>query len=202
MSNASAHTAPAWSGDAASPGSRRSRCGTRRRLLLLGCLFLLIVVGVAANYGPLRHYQVARDRLEKAAAEVARLEEHKAALQAQLGKLSEVGYLEGLARQELTYARPDEELYIVTGSGSEESAGGSAVSDVRPVEGSVDSGAAEIGETGFAPSAGVGAVVPGAGKVTGFGVGAVAPGVEGSTGDGAGQPGFLERVVAAIAGLF
>jgi cell division protein FtsB len=202
MSNTSAQTAPAWSGDVTAPDSRRSRCGTRRRILVLGCLTLLVIAGVAANYGPLRHYQVARDRLENAAAEVADLEGQKAALQAELAKLSETGYLEGLAREELTYARPDEELYIVTGSSAEPIAGSDAAGlggafDTSPVR-----SAAESQEAGFMPAVGVGAVVPGAGTANGYGVGAVAPGAEVSADGGAGPAGFLERIVMAISGLF
>ena len=202
MTNSSAQTAPAWSGDVTTPDSRRSRCGTRRRLLVLGCLTLLVIAGVAANYGPLRHYQVARDRLEKAAAEVADLEGQKAALQAELAKLSETGYLEGLAREELTYARPDEELYIVTGSSAKPSAGSDAPGlggtiDTSPVPSAADGQAADL-----VPTVGVGAVVPGAGRANGSGVGAVAPGAEVSALGVAGPAGFLERIVTAISGLF
>jgi cell division protein FtsB len=202
MSNTSAQTAPAWSGDVATPDSRRSRCGTRRRLLVLGCLTLLVIAGVAANYGPLRHYQVARDRLEKAAAEVADLEGEKAALQAELAKLSETGYLEGLAREELTYARPDEELYIVTGSSAERSAGSDAAGRGGTMDTSPVPGAADSQEAGLVPTVGVGAVMPGAGRADGFGVGAAAPGAEVSANGGARAAGFLERIVTAISGLF
>ncbi len=202
MSNTSAQTAPAWSGDVATPHSRRSRCGTRRRLLVLGCLTLLVIAGVAANYGPLRHYQVARDRLEKAAAEVADLEGQKAALQAELAKLSETGYLEGLAREELTYARPDEELYIVTGSAAERSAGSDAAGRGETIDAPPVLSAADSQEAGLAPTVGVGAVVPGAGRANGFGVGAMAPAAEVSSNGGVGPAGFLERIVTAISGLF
>ena len=203
MSNASAQTAPVLPGDVASPDSRRSRCGTRRRLLLLGCFVLLVVAGVAANYGPVRHYQDARDRLEKAATEVAGLEEQKAALQAQLGKLSEAGYLEGLARQELTYARPDEQLYIVTGpTGAEGGVAGKGAGDVAAAAGSTALGTGDVEEEGQVPTAGIGAAVVGASPVTGFGTGAAAPGAERSDSDEAGRAGFLERIVAAITGLF
>ena len=80
-------------------------------IVLLG---LLVVVAVAANYGPVRHYLDARARVDKAAAEVAALQERTTELQAQLGKLSQSGYLEDLARQQLTYALPGEDLYVVT----------------------------------------------------------------------------------------
>jgi cell division protein FtsB len=86
----------------------------RRRLLLLGVGLLLFTLAVLANYGPLHAYMDARSRLDKAAAGVAELEVAKAELQSELGRLSEVDYLESLARQDLSYARPGEELYIVT----------------------------------------------------------------------------------------
>lgn len=203
MSNASAQTARVLSGDAASPDSRRSPHGTRRRLLLLGCLVLLVVVGVAANYGPVRHYQEARDRLEKTAAEVAGLEEQKAALQAQLAKLSEAGYLEGLARQELTYSRPDEELYIVTGpAGDGVTAGKNAGSEVASANEPRVLGTGEGDEESLTLSAGIGAVVVGASPVTGLGIGAAAPGAQRSGSGETGRAGFLERILTAIAELF
>jgi cell division protein FtsB len=225
MSNASVQTAPAPSGDATSADSRRSRCVARRRLLLLGFFLLLVAVGAAANYGPIRHYLDARARLERVAEQVAGLEEQKAALQAELAKLSEAGYLEGLAREELTYARPDEELYIVaeptggplvagTHAGSDTSAGvagattrraGAEAAGVAEDAGAVGSGASEPGETAKQsriPSAGIGAGVPGADFVIGYGIGVAAPGFERSGREGADEAGLLERIVTAISGLF
>jgi len=153
-------SAPVRRGDLDRTTSGRAPFATRRRVLLLGCLVMLAVVALAANYGPVRHYRDARARLEKTAAEVAALEEQTAALQSQLHKLGQTGYLEDLARQELTYARPDEELYIVTGLPEE-----------------------------TAPAAGLG-------------IGASAFGAGNAGIDGAGRPGFLERVLSAIASLF
>jgi len=89
-------------------------------LLVAGCLLLLIAVALAANYGPVRRYQDARGRLEKATAGVATLAKQKAELQSQVSKLGQARYLEGLARQELSYARPGEDLYIVTGLGGDQ----------------------------------------------------------------------------------
>ena len=176
MSDTSVHTAPALPGDATSADSRRSRCVARRRLLLLSFFLLLVAVGVAANYGPMRHYLDARARFERVTGEVAGLEEQKASLQAQLAKLSEARYLEGLAREELTYARPDEELYIVaesTGSGVavDVDAGTEAAGDGSETAGGVGeavgagSASLAVGEVegqGRTPSAGIGAGVPGA----------------------------------------
>ena len=97
------------------PGTTGGGAGAARRLVLVIVLLgLLVVVAVAANYGPVRHYLDARARADKAAAEVAALQERTTELQAQLGKLSQSGYLEDLARQQLSYALPGEELYVVT----------------------------------------------------------------------------------------
>jgi cell division protein FtsB len=78
-------------------------------------ILLLLVVGaaVAVNYGPLTAYRSAHARLETATAQVDELQLQKDQLQAELGKLGEAGYLESLARGQLTYAKPGEEVYIM-----------------------------------------------------------------------------------------
>jgi len=94
---------------------RRAAPAARRRLLLLSFLSLLVVMaGVLANLGPLQHLFEAKTRMEKTTANVAGLQAKKDTLQAELAKLSEAAYLETLARGELAYVRPGEELYIVT----------------------------------------------------------------------------------------
>lgn len=100
---------------------------------------VLLVAGVAAlaNYGPLRAYSDARDRFDSAKAELAALETQKAELQSELGKLTEAEYLESLAREELSYARPGEELYILTG---EDGANESATSDTEETGGGEEPG--------------------------------------------------------------
>jgi cell division protein FtsB len=137
---------------------QRSSQAARRRWLILFAVVAVVVVAFLVNIGPLTHYQDARARLQKVTAKVDTLQTQKADLQGQLAKLSETGYLETLARQQLTYVRAGEELYIVT-----KSAGG----------------------TGAAAAAGSNAAETGA------------------AGTGAAQsPGFLERMLAAIRGLF
>jgi cell division protein FtsB len=138
--------------------------------VILFAVVILVVVAILANIGPLTHYQDARARLDKAAAQVAALEAQRAELQQELAKLSETGYLETLAREQLTYARPGEELYIVTPAGS-------------------GSGAGATGGLGVALG-----VSGGANAGTGEPVAAGA-GVDH-------RPGFLERAVSAIRGLF
>lgn len=134
---------------------------------------MLVAVALAANYGPVRDYQNARARLEKTTAAVASLEKQKAALQSQLGKLGQAGYLEGLARRELTYARPDEDLYIITGLAGADSV--DAVPGAEPE-----------------PGLGIGASAPGADIAETDGVGA----------HGADKPGFFERMLSGITRLF
>jgi cell division protein FtsB len=105
---------PARVGRVAPPSIRAARVAKRRRLFLLAVGLLLFTLAVLANYGPLHAYMDARSRLYRAATAVAELEATKAELQSELGKLSEADYLESLARQDLSYVRPGEELYIVT----------------------------------------------------------------------------------------
>jgi len=91
------------------------------------CAGLLILLAVAANYGPLHEWRDARARLEKKQAQVAQLSAQKAQLEAQLKNLGDSTYLEGLARQELTYARPGEDVFIVNGlTGDNGSQGGTS----------------------------------------------------------------------------
>src|SRR5512139_3661449 len=103
MTEFSAPAMPVLSGEMAARRRRRSTPAGRRR-------WLLVIGAVIANFGPLAHYQSARARLEKATANVNSLEAQKAELQSQVAKLSEAAYLETLAREQLTYVRPGEEL--------------------------------------------------------------------------------------------
>lgn len=88
----------------------------------------VLAIAAFANYGPLQTYRGAQERLREAASSVEALEAEKAALQSELGGLTEAGHLESLAREALTYARPGEDVYIVTPSetASTEAAGGDA----------------------------------------------------------------------------
>lgn len=126
MANTVARSLPSRSVTTKSQPRKRPRFAVRRRLLLLLLLLTLVGVAILANYGPLEAYRDARARLEQASSAVSTLDEQKSQLQSELGRLSETGYLEGLAREELTYTRPGEQLYIVTGleeaTGDEEDA--------------------------------------------------------------------------------
>lgn len=169
--------------DAVSSPEERRRCVVRRRILLLVLVAALIGLAVWANYGPITHYLDARSRLDQATSEVAVLEEQNAQMQAELSRLLEPTYLEELARDQLTYARPDEELYIVTGGedGTAEhpTASGTGVGAVVATS---DESDPTLSTT---PAAGAGE-----GAATG----------DMSEGDDA--AGFLERLLSRIAGLF
>lgn len=116
-------------------------------------LIVVLAVAALANYGPLRGYVDARERLQEAATGLATLEQQKADLQAQLGKLMEAGYLESLAREELTYARPGEDLYIITGSDEQASPYGVFADDAAGAETASGGNAAgtdtDVEETGL-----------------------------------------------------
>jgi cell division protein FtsB len=114
MAHLSTHTADGFHGGLSFPGKQRSPFATRRRVLLLAMLLFLLAIAVFTNYGPIRSYRDARARLQAATTHVASLKAQKDQLQAQLAKLGENGYVESLAREQLTYARPGEEVFILT----------------------------------------------------------------------------------------
>lgn len=112
--------APGWPGQMIAATSGRPRFARRRRLVVLVLAVAVLAIAAVANYGPLRTYHESRARLDEVTVTVKKLETEKAALQAELGRLTEAGYLESLAREELTYARPGEDIYIVnTSEGAE-----------------------------------------------------------------------------------
>jgi cell division protein FtsB len=207
MTQPNASTMPARSGDSGAPregrvtrvGRERAAQNARRRWLILFAAVVLVVAAILANIAPLTHFQDASGRLDKVAGKVGMLEEQKAQLQSQLARLSETGYLETLARQQLTYVRPGEDLYIVTGTsgGVAGGSGGAGTMATLTAQG-LGAGLAGVPASGAgsAPAAAPG----GAGQGTGQGAGQ-------SAGQSSGQaalerPGFFERVISAIRGLF
>ncbi len=198
MTQSSVRTMPARSGDTLDSGERRvhrvtreraARAGRRRWLLLFG-LVLVVVVAILANIGPLTHYQDARARLDKATATVESLAAQKAQLQGDLAKLSETGYLETLARQQLTYARPGEDVYIVTGA-SDDATGtaGQAAGTLTCALPGVGGGISLALDPDSRPTTGASS---GAGETSGTDSGGAAQE----------KPGFFEGIISAIRGLF
>ena len=117
MANTSLPFTSVFSGGPSSPAPARSPFARRRWVFVGLMLIALIAVATLTNYGPLRAYHSSRAQFEAAAAQVKALEQKKDQMQVELGKLNEADYLESLARQELTYARPGEQIYVVTGAG-------------------------------------------------------------------------------------
>lgn len=115
MAHAHVTHMPSRLGATVSLTRRHTQVIRRRRLLLVAVGLVLLTFAVLANYGPLHSYFDARARLVEANAGVAELSAQKTELEAQLSRLGEADYLESLARQDLSYTRPGEELYIVTG---------------------------------------------------------------------------------------
>lgn len=154
---------------------------------MLIVLAFLVVAAVLANYGPVQSYVDARTRVDSARAKVAALEAQKAELQSELGKLAEADYLESLAREDLTYARPGEDVYIVTGL--EEEAVSGAASATDPDAAASDTGAS-AGDTAVAAADAGDAEGTGSAEGTGTDPGA------------AEEPGFLERLLSGFLSLF
>ena len=205
--NPNTPTPPDASTGSGPAGSRRSPVARRRRILMLVALALVTIVAVLANYGPVRSYVDARDRLDKAQAKVAALEDEKLQLQSQLGRLAEADYLESLAREELTYARPGEDVFIITSPDGEETPG------VAGDEGDPAGNGGAVPEDGGAAdgdASGVGDASSDGDAADGDASGDGCTGVEGEAvedgdalGDGAsGEPGFFERLLSGFLAIF
>jgi cell division protein FtsB len=180
MTQSTANTVPAGSGNKGASGERRSspsarerssQAARRRWLILLGVV-LVVVVAVLVNLPPLTHYQDASARLRQATAKVSTLKAQKTAQQGQMAKLRETAYLETLAREQLAYVRPGEELYIVTDSAGDAGAGAAGVAS--------DPGSSAVQQGGTTSS------VPPADTGT----------------EPAESPGVLERLLSTIRALF
>lgn len=104
--------------NAASADTRGKRVVRRRRLFVLGGALLVLLIVFWCNYGPIVRHAEAEKRFTAAAAKVADLQAKNAALQSQASQLNDPAYMQQLARQELTYALPNEKLYIVSGAGT------------------------------------------------------------------------------------
>jgi cell division protein FtsB len=201
MTDASTPTAPDLSSGTALPTPRRSPIARRRRIFMLIVLALLVIAAVLANYGPVQSYVDAHTRADSARAKVAALEAQKADLQSELGKLAEADYLESLARKDLTYARPGEDVYIVTGLGEETVLGAASATDLDPAAAASDAGVAATGTTVAVADAGD---AEGAGSVEGAGFAEGAGSAEGAGASPAAAegPGFLERLLSGFLSLF
>jgi cell division protein FtsB len=165
----------------------------RRRWLTLFAVVVLVVAAIGANIKPLTHFQDASARLDNVAAKVGTLKQQNAQLQSQLARLSETEYLETLARQQMAYVRPGEDLYIVTGASDDATTGSTGTLGAVP--------------TFTAKGLGAGIVaVPGSRAVTGT-AGSTAGVSDTGTSQTSAQtatekPGFFERVISAIRGIF
>jgi cell division protein FtsB len=83
--------------------------------LVLAGLLVVVVVAVLANASPLRGYVESHQRLEARQAQVTALERETAELKKEVDLLKSGSLVEMLARQELNYVRPGEDMFIVPG---------------------------------------------------------------------------------------
>lgn len=150
MAHAHVTQIPARLGGTAPPSVRHPQVVKRRRMLVIVIGLIVVILGVFANYPSLHAYVDVRERLDRANASIEELSALKAELQAELGRLSQADYLESLARQDLSYTRPGEELFIVTGGSSSAVSTPSSSDGSAAAEGTSDSGvAAQSGTPGF-----------------------------------------------------
>lgn len=82
---------------------------------MLAALLVVVVVAVLANASPLRGYIASHKRLEAREAQVTALERETAELKKEVDLLKSGSLVEMLARQELNYVRPGEDMFIVPG---------------------------------------------------------------------------------------
>jgi cell division protein FtsB len=78
-------------------------------------ILLLIPAGIFVSMGPQREFAEAREKLSQKQEEVALVEQDIATLKGEMTRLQQDSYMEALARKELAYARPGEEVFIVKG---------------------------------------------------------------------------------------
>jgi cell division protein FtsB len=82
---------------------------------VLLALLLVVVAACFANAGPLRGYVESRERMEATQAKVAALEKEAADLKAEVRAFENGSRVEVQAREDLTYTRPGEDVFIVEG---------------------------------------------------------------------------------------
>src|SRR5665811_2369581 len=111
------HSSPSRSSHSRSSHSRsnHSRQEGRRRLLAVGSVLLVVLTGLLVNWGPYHDYRASQETLHAMQEETAHLRGEVDASEDRVARLKKDGYMEALARKELTYARPGEEVYIVKG---------------------------------------------------------------------------------------
>src|SRR5680860_620999 len=111
------HSSPSRSSHSRSNHSRsnHSRQEGRRRLLAVGSVLLVVLTGLLVNWGPYHDYRASQETLHAMQEETAHLRGEVDASEARVARLKKDGYMEALARKELPYARPGEEVYIVKG---------------------------------------------------------------------------------------
>lgn len=102
---------------------------------MVGPILLVLLAGLLANWGSYQDYRASQEALQQAQGETAALQAEVQSFRSRVARLQKDGYIEALARKELSYVRPGEEVYVVKGlsSGTPQSA-----DEVRPEPGPVE----------------------------------------------------------------
>ena len=82
---------------------------------MAGVVVLLLSAIAVANQGPLRELLRGRAQLVAKETQVAEIEKGNEAYKAEIARLQKPGYLEALARKQLAYAKPGEDVFIIQG---------------------------------------------------------------------------------------
>ena len=156
-----------------------------RRAMMAGAIVLLLAAIVIANQGPVR--ELLRERAQLAAKErqVAEIEKGNEAYKAEIARLEKSSYLEALARKQLAYAKPGEDVFIVQGLPPTASLPGSEVTPSVQAAREAGSTSGDGGSTSAAADAS-------SAPVTG--------GSDAPSGAGPAQ-GWLGRLLSAVRGL-
>jgi cell division protein FtsB len=120
--------------------------------MLIGVFLLLLVAIVVANQGPMSDLMRGRAQLAAKEKQVADLQKGNEAYKAEIARLQQPSYLEALARKELAYAKPGEDVFIIRGASAPPS-GSEVTPSVQAAQDAGDSVAAAAAASAGAATA-------------------------------------------------
>lgn len=106
--------------------------------MYLSVVLLLLLIMVLVNKGPVTNYLEAREALAVELQEVAQLQAELETLQEKVSGAADPSRLEVQAREDLSYVRPGEDMFIVDGLPEEEDATDASALDTAGARGPSD----------------------------------------------------------------
>jgi cell division protein FtsB len=147
--------------------------------MMAGVVILLLAAIAIANQGPVRELLRGRAQLAAKEKQVAEIEKGNEAYKAEIARLEKPGYLEALARKQLAYAKPGEDVFIIQGLPATASSPGGVVTP--SAQAAQDAGDAAAGTSQSDATAGA----------TAAGAATTAPP----------NQGWIQRLLSAVRGL-